>query len=215
MHEFDDTRLERARRQLRLIEARSEFAEARAERLLSLCAVEAAEVRREGGCTELLERHVMWTRSRLEAERTLQDELEEAVDLSIHVERYVNRLIVSSPSMTELRTSTASVMVAGEFCRWIMVIAAELLYVIETSAHPVDGCRASIRIWFEQDRGLSMRVVSLDGAERPMPSRSGYKALTRTRRLMAHLGEFTQRIDDDGDLTYELLFPGVSVNPAR
>lgn len=195
-----------ARKQLKLLIARGELAEARAERMMRSCAAEAAEVRLAGGDQLMLDRHAWRTSTLLDAERMLQRVLPAEVDLGEVFEGYATRFLIGSDVMTELRTSTACVLVSGEVCRWLMLVAAELLHAIESAADPNFGCKASVSIDHRED-GLVMRIVSLGAYGRPVPRESGAAALARTGRLMKLFGRF-DKIVQGADVTYEATFLG-------
>lgn len=210
--EQHDYRASAARKQVRLLIARGELAEARAERMMLSCAAEAAQVRKASTDQMLLDRHAWRTSTLLEAERMLQADLPAEVDLGETFERYATRFLISSDLMTELRTSYTRVLVSGEVCRWIMLVAAELLHTVESSADTDVGCTAKIVIEHRSD-GIVMTVMAVGGADRPVPSHSGAAALARTSRLMALFGDLSTSVRAD-DVVYEARFLGGRVSAA-
>ena len=203
----DHAKRELARKHLKLLMARGELAEARAERMLRSCAEEAGELRTIPGDQMMLDRHAWRTSVMLDAERMLQAPLPEEVDLGQVFERFATYTLIGSATLTELKTSTACVLVSGEVCRWVMTVVAELLYAIESSADPNHGCKAEVVINHEPGIGLTMRVASLGGPGRPVPSSSGSAALERTARLMELFGSLKQNAEG-GDVTYVATFAG-------
>lgn len=204
--------MERARRRVGLLAARGEFAEARAERALRGFADEAAQIRLDGSDQALLDRHAFRTRTLLDAERTLQADLHGEVELGEAFEGWATRALISSDMVTELRTSTTCVLVPGDVCRWVMIVAAELVHVAEASADPNRGCRISVTI-DHVETGLVMRLSSIGGLVRPVPSRSGASALERTARIMRVLGDFRHGVEGS-DLTWVATFAGAIACPA-
>lgn len=195
-----------ARKKLRLLVARGELAEARAERMMRSCAAGAVEVRNSNTDPATLDRHAWRTGTLLEAERMLQSDLPDEVDLGATFERYATLFLISSGVMTELRTSFGRILVGGEVCRWIMMVATELLHVVETSADAAVGCTAHVVI-DHAARGIVLTVVAVGGADRPVPSRSGAGALARTNRLMELFGGLSTSVRA-GDIVYEAVFDG-------
>ncbi len=200
-----------ARKQVRLLMARGEFAEARCERMLRSVADEASELCLEGSEQAYLDRHAFRSRTLLDAERMLQSALPNEVILGEVFERYATRALTSSNVICELHTSTAYLLVGGEFCRWIMTIAAEVLAVIESGADRDIGSRASVAIDHEPNAGIVMRITSLGGAVRPVPPGAGLAAIERTARVMRLFGKFSQDIEGE-DLVYVATFASCTAN---
>jgi hypothetical protein len=200
-----------ARKQVRLLMARGEFAEARAERVLRSLSSEASAIRLDPNDQPMLDRHAFRSRTVLDVEQMLQSTLPDEVVLGEVFERFATRAVIASDVMIGLESSTVYALVGSELCRWVMTVAAELLHAIESACDRDVGCRGSVHIDYEAGRGLVMRVTAVGGARRPMPGVSGVEALERTGRLMRLFGSFDQSIED-GDLVYEAVFAGCTVN---
>lgn len=201
-----------ARKRLRLLIARTELAEARIQRALRSCADGAEAIRKDAGDQVLVDRHAWRTGSLLVAERLLQSNFPCEVDLGSTFERLATHLLLGSDVMTELRTSFGRVLVSGEVCRWVMIVATELLHVVESSARRSEECTAHIVI-DHRKAGLVMRVIAVGGAERPVPPRSGADSLARVTRLMGLFGKLTKSVDAE-DVVYEATFRGERVSAA-
>lgn len=199
-----------AGRQLRLLIARGELAEARIERTLRSCALGAEMAKQGSPDAFLLDRHAWRTGSLLDVEQMLQSDLPAEVDLGATFEHLATHLLIGSDRMTELRTSFGRVLVPGEVCRWVMLIATELLHVVESSSDGDEGCTAHVVIDHRED-GLVMSVIAIGGAERPVPSRSGVAALNRATKVMRLLGRLSKTVHA-GDVVYEANFSGGRVS---
>lgn len=199
-----------AGRQLRLLLARGELAEARIDRMLRSCALGAEMARQASPGAFLLDRHAWRTGSLLDVEQMLQSDLPAEVDLGTTFEHFATHLLIGSDRLTELRTSFGRVLVSGEVCRWVMLIANELLHVVESSNDGNEGCTAHVVIDHRED-GLVMTVIGIGGAERPVPSRSGAAALTRVTKVMGLLGRLSKSVHA-GDVVYEANFSGGRVS---
>lgn len=200
-----------ARKQVRLLMARGEFAEARSARMLRSLSGEATELRLEGGDQALLARHAFRSRTLLEVERMLQETPTDEVILGEVLERYATLSAIASDVMVELRTSIACLLVGPELCRWIITIAAEIIHVIESSADRDVGCRARIAVSHEEGAGVVMRITSLGGVKRPVPASSGMAAMERASRVMGLFGNFRKEVDEC-DVVYIATFAGCTAN---
>lgn len=209
--ESQEDKRAQARKHVRLLMARGEFAEARSARMLGSMAEEASELRLACGEQMYLDRHAFRSRTLLDAERMLQADIPSEVVLGDVFERYATRALIASDVMVELKTYTACLLVGGEFCRWIMAVTAELLHAIESTTDRSVGCRASVTIDHEEGVGIVMRITSLGGSSRPVPTATGLAAIERTGRLMRLFGRFRQDIEG-GDLVYVATFAGCTAN---
>ena len=195
-----------AGRQLRLLAARGELAEARAVRMMRSCAAAAAELRESETDQTLVAGHALRTTTMLKGERLLQSNMPAEIDLGTTFSRYATHFLIGSDTMVELQTSAGPVVVDGEVCRWVMLIAAELLHAIETTGHPSFECRAGVAI-DHVDRGIVMSVIAYNGQERPVPRQSGADAIARVSRLMKLFGEFVTSCSGS-DVVYQATFHG-------
>lgn len=139
----------------------------------------------------------------------LQAPLPSEVDLGVTFERYATLFLISSGTMRELRTTFAGVLVGGEVCRWVMMVANELLHVIESTADAAIGCTASIVVQ-HLEIGIVMSVIAVGGADRPVPSQSGADALARAGRLMRLFGDLSTSVHAK-DVVYQATFEGARV----
>lgn len=192
--------------EIRLLVARGDLAEARALRLIGSCATSADEVREPGADQDLLDRHALRARTMLAAERLIQSQLPGEVDLGDTLTRYATHFLIGSEVMTELRTSAGLVLVGGEVCRWMMMVAAELLHAVESTSRRCVECKASIVI-DHRDHGIVMSVIAHGAQRYPVPRRSGVEAIARASRVMKLLGDFATS-SGDGDVAYVATFRG-------
>jgi hypothetical protein len=196
---------------MRLLMARGEFAEARSARMLRSLSDEAAQLRLDGRDQALLDCHAFRSRTMLTVERLLQQTYPDDVILGEALDRYATLAAIASEAMVELRSSIACLLVGPELCRWIMCIAAEVVHAIESSADRNVGCRAMIGVEHEEGIGVVMRITSLGGLERPVPTSTGLAALERTSRIMGLFGGFRKEVHGS-NIVYVATFAGCTAN---
>ncbi|MEN3336986.1 MAG: hypothetical protein V7647_662 [Acidobacteriota bacterium] len=198
--------MERARRQLRMIEAAAELAEARCRRMLSALADAASALRIEPAQDEL-DAHACRSATLLAAELMIQEKRDGAVALSPVVNSFATRMLIGSSCIRQMATLVQPIAVPAEMGRWMLMIVAELVDVAEASASPGDGVALNLVIDAVDEIGVVVRVAVCGGAARPVLRASGTQAYERALRIMELFGSLEREVDG-ANLVYSATFVG-------